>query len=150
MLAECGSCLFMAGIAGYAASPAVFSSFVGRPVVVAALVVDYGSGTCYAGFTGVDTFHTVYPSVVARPNMLGQFYCDIQAALAVVACALLDLFGRYGPEGQLHSDVVAALSVDVGSDMCMACFAGLDASLLCSLVCRQAHDAWHHGWWDVA
>ena len=54
-----------------AASPAVFASSAGRPVVVAALVVDYGSGLCYAGFAGVDSSRTVYPSVVVRPKMLG-------------------------------------------------------------------------------
>ena len=43
------------GIAGFAASPVVFPLFVDRLVVVAARVVDYGSGTCHVGFDGVDT-----------------------------------------------------------------------------------------------
>ena len=58
--------------------------------------------------------------------------------------------GRYGPVGHLDSEVVAALSVDMDSGMCMAGFAGLYAFLLCSLIWRQAHDAGHHGRCGVA
>ena len=35
-------------------------------VVVAALVVDNGSGTCYAGFGGCDAPRAVFPLVVAQ------------------------------------------------------------------------------------
>ena len=68
---------------GHTASPAVFPSFVGRPLVVAALVVDNGSGTCYAGFAGC-LFFALFP------------ICRRQAQDALH-------HGRCGPEGQYSS-----------------------------------------------
>ena len=38
---------------------------------VAALVVDYVSGMCKAGFAGDDAPHAVFPSIVGRPKVPG-------------------------------------------------------------------------------
>ena len=53
-------------------------------VFVAALIADFGSGMCLAGFVGDDTFHVVFPSVVVR---------DVRH------------HGRYEPEGQLYGEM---------------------------------------------
>ena len=66
---------------GHAAFPAVFPSFVGRPLVVPALIVANGGGTCYAGFCSCVCFSRCVP------------FCRRQAQGA-------RHHGRYRPEGQ--------------------------------------------------
>ena len=63
-----GTSGLLGGMSEFTSGVAVHSNF---PEVVAALVVDCGSGWFMAGFTGVDTFRAVFPLVVDRPQLLG-------------------------------------------------------------------------------
>ena len=69
--------------------------------MVAALVVDCGSGTCYANFAGVDSSRTAHTSVVVKPKTLGVLVgVDQKDNGAATRRQVQDArrHGRYGPE----------------------------------------------------
>ena len=131
----------------FGASLAVFPSIAGRPELPGLLVGWYGDVcVCYDGLAGFDAPRVIFPSGVARPGCSASWpfwtrrtvlfvfvvnHCSCMYKVGFTGdsaphAVFLSLLlsgpdarhpGRYGPEGHLCCEVVAALVADYDSGM---------------------------------